>query len=122
MRQKHGLDTMVVVDQNGRIECVNAQVERMFGYGRDELPDDHVEILIPERFRKGHIQYRAGYVADPHLRPMGAGLELYGKRKDGSEFPVEIMLSPIESEAGSLVIAVIRDITRRTQADEALRE
>ncbi len=115
-------DTMVVVGHDGRIERVNAQVEWMFGYTRDELLRQPVEALLPERFRERHVAHRAGYVADPHLRPMGLGLVLYGRRKDGSEFPVEIMLSPVEAESNGLVIAVIRDITRRQGAEKALRE
>jgi len=115
-------DTMVVVDCDGRIERVNAQVERAFGYRRDELPGKPVELLLPERFRQQHVKHRDDYLADRRLLPMGIGLELYGKRKDGSEFPVEIMLSPVESESGNLVIAVIRDITRRRRDEEALRE
>jgi PAS domain S-box-containing protein len=115
-------DTIVVVGPAGRIERVNAQVERMFGYTRDGLLGQAVETLLPERFRERHITHRAGYAADPHLRPMGLELVLYGRRKDGSEFPVEIMLSPVEAGSNRLVIAVIRDITRRQGAEEALRE
>lgn len=115
-------DTMVVVNSNGHIERVNVQVERMFGYKREELLGKPVEVLIPERFRQQHIKHRAGYVSDPHLRPMGVGFVLYGRRKDGSEFPVEIMLSPVTDESYNLVIAVIRDITRRQRNEEALRE
>lgn len=115
-------DTMVVVNRNGCIERVNTQVERMFGYTRDELQGQRVEMLLPERFRGKHAAHRAGYMSDPHLRPMGMGLVLYGQRKDGSEFPVEIMLSPVEEGSNSLVIAVIRDITRRKRDEEALRE
>lgn len=114
-------DTMVVVNRAGRIERVNSQVERMFGYSRGELLGQAVEILLPERFRLRHAEHRADYMADPHLRPMGGGLALYGRRKDGSEFPVEIMLSPVETGSSSLVIAVIRDISSRKQAAEALR-
>jgi PAS domain S-box-containing protein len=115
-------DTMVVVDGDGCIERVNAQVERVFGYRGEELLGQRVEILLPERFRQKHIAHRGGYVADPHLRPMGEGLVLYGQRKDGTEFPVEIMLSPVKGESGSLVMAVIRDVTRRQRDEEALRE
>jgi len=115
-------DTMVVVGRDGCIERVNAQVERMFGYARDDLLGQPVETLLPERFRERHVAHRAGYVTDPHLRPMGLGLVLHGRRKDGSEFPVEIMLSPVEAVSNGLVIAVIRDITRRQGAEEALRE
>ncbi|MEW6126072.1 MAG: PAS domain S-box protein [Acidobacteriota bacterium] len=115
-------DTMLVVDHNGRIERVNAQVEEMFGYRRDELLGQQVEVLLPEKFRQHHVARRTAYTLDPHLRPMGAGLTLYGKRKDGSEFPVEIMLSPVTAASGRLVIAVIRDISRRKHNEEALRE
>ncbi len=115
-------DTVAVVNHGGCIVRVNAQVERMFGYSRHELTGKPIETLIPDRFRSRHGHHRAGYVAEPHTRPMGAGLELFGKRKDGSEFPVDIMLSPMEAEDGSMVISVIRDITRRKQAEEAQRE
>ncbi len=115
-------DTIIVIDRQGRIERVNAQVERMFGYGSGELLGRQVEILLPERFRRRHTKHRINFLADPHLRPMGAGLELFGRRKDGGEFPVEIMLSPVDAAGGSIVIAVIRDITRRKSADAALHE
>ncbi len=115
-------DPIVVIDRRGCIERVNAQVEPTFGYKNDELLGRPVEILLPERFRRRHTKHRMGFLADPHLRPMGAGLELFGRRKDGGEFPVEIMLSPVDAAGGSIVIAVIRDITRRKRKDEALRE
>ncbi len=115
-------DTVALVNHDGHIVRINAQVERMFGYNSAELTGQPIEILIPDRFRSGHLQHRAGYVAEPRTRPMGAGLQLFGKRKDGSEFPVDIMLSPMEAEEGSMVISVIRDITRRMQAEEAQRE
>ena len=115
-------DTVAVVDHNGRIVRVNAQVEKMFGYSSSELTGEPIETLIPDRFRSGHVQHRRGYVTEPHTRPMGAGLELFGKRKDGSEFPVDIMLSPMEAEEGHMIISVIRDITRRKQAEEAQRD
>jgi PAS domain S-box-containing protein len=112
----------LVANQNGRIVRVNAQVEQMFGYIRDELIGEPIEALIPERTKLQHALHRSVYLAEPHARPMGAGLELYGKRKDGSEFPVDIMLSPMEAEGGCIIIAVIRDITKRKQAEEALKE
>lgn len=115
-------DTMLVVDSRGYIERANAQIETMFGYPRVELIGQRIEILLPERLRHQHIAHRAGYLADPHLRPMSAGLDLYGRRRDGSEFPVEIMLSPIKAEVGGLVIAIVRDITRRKQAEAEVRE
>jgi PAS domain S-box-containing protein len=115
-------DTMIVVDDKGHITSLNEQVERMFDYSREELFGQPIEILIPDRFRRQHINHRADYGADPHLRPMGVGLKLYGRRKDGTEFPVEIMLSPLKTESTSPVIAVIRDITRRQRDEEALRE
>lgn len=114
-------DTIVVVDGEGKIIRVNAQMQKMFGYERDELTGQSIEILLPERFQGRHAEYRAHYISEPHTRPMGAGLELFGKRKDGSEFPVDIMLSPMNSEDGRIVIAVVRDITRRSQAEEALQ-
>ncbi|MET0645950.1 MAG: PAS domain S-box protein [Pyrinomonadaceae bacterium] len=115
-------DPVVVIDRHGRIERVNAQVEPTFGYKNEELLGHPVEILLPERFRRRHTKHRINFLTDPHLRTMGAGLELFGRRRDGGEFPVEIMLSPVDAPGGSIVIAVIRDITRRKRADAALRE
>jgi PAS domain S-box-containing protein len=110
-----------VVNQQGKIVRANTQVETMFGYSREELIGETIETLLPERFR-GHVDYRSHYIAEPHTRPMGAGLTLYGRRKNDSEFPVDIMLSPMQWEDGGMVIAVIRDITRRSQAEESLRD
>ncbi|HEY6121763.1 MAG TPA: PAS domain S-box protein [Pyrinomonadaceae bacterium] len=115
-------DTVVVINSSGQIARINAQVERMFGYSGTELLGKSIEVLIPERFRSSHVRHREGYIVEPHTRPMGAGLELSGRRKDGSEFPVDIMLSPMEVEGGSMVIGVVRDITRRKQAETALQE
>ncbi len=115
-------DTMVLVDSSGHITRINAQVEAMFGYRQMELLNQPIECLLPERFRQGHIKHRADYNIEPHIRTMGAGLELSGRRRDGSEFPVEIMLSPIETRDGRQVIAVVRDTTRRKRAEAAQRE
>ena len=113
-------DAMVIVDEAGQIVFVNAQTERMFGYGREELLGQRVELLVPERFRQKHSGHRGRFAADPHTRAMGAGLELYGRRKDGTEFPVEISLSPIEHEQRVLVAAAIRDVTGRKRIDAEL--
>ncbi len=114
-------DAIVIVDGAGRIVLVNRQTEEMFGYPRHELLGQSIETLMPERFRQGHERQRAGYVAAPRARPMGSGLELYGRRRDGSEFPVEISLSPMQSEGEMLVTSIIRDITERKEAEAALR-
>jgi two-component system, cell cycle sensor histidine kinase and response regulator CckA len=114
-------DAIVVTDTDGNIVLVNTQAESMFGYSRDELLGKPLEILMPVLYREKHAQHRARYFSRPTSRPMGAGLELYGKRKDGSEFPVDIMLSPLETEDGLLGLSVIRDISDRKRAEEALR-
>ena len=113
-------DAILVIDREGRICQANAQVERFFGYNPQELIGLPVEVLIPERFRHSHPSHRAQYTAQPHTRSMGAGLELYGRRKDGIEFPVDIMLSPLQTDGEPLAIAVVRDITDRKRAEDAL--
>lgn len=106
-------DAVVIIEPGGNIVLVNAQTERMFGYQREDVIGRPVEILLPERFRHIHSLDREGYVADPRARPMGAGLDLYGRRADGSEFPVDISLSALEPPGGMLLAANVRDITER---------
>ena len=115
-------DAIVIVNQRGQIVLVNSQTERLFGYHREELLTKPVEILVPDRFHASHPGHRTGYFHEPRVRSMGEGLELYGRRKDGTEFPVEISLSPLETEDGTLVSSSIRDITERKRVERTLSE
>ncbi|HME03847.1 MAG TPA: PAS domain S-box protein, partial [Solirubrobacteraceae bacterium] len=110
-------DGVVLVDAQGQIKLVNRRTEELFGYEPGELIDREVELLVPGRLRAEHLAHRGGYVAEPRRREMGAGLELYGRRKDGSEFPVEISLSPMQADGDLLVIAIVRDVSERRAAE-----
>lgn len=117
-------DALVVIDAAGRIVVVNKQTEDMFGYRRAEILGQPIEVLVPERFRTDHVAKRDGYLAkaNPDARPMGAGLELVGRRKDGREIPVEISLNPLTSETGLLVVASVRDVSERRRSVAQLRK
>src|SRR5215470_14002722 len=115
-------DAMVIVDASGHITLVNGQTEKLFGYKREELLGHPVENLIPERFHENHLGHRQDFATSPRLRMMGSGMELFGRRKDGTEFPVEISLSPFKSKDGVLVFSAIRDITLQKQGQRELAE
>jgi PAS domain S-box-containing protein len=115
-------DAFVLVDDRGRIELVNGQTETLFGYRREELLGQPIELLVPPRFRGDHAAHRAGYFDKPRVRQMGLGMQLFGQRKDGTEFPVEVSLSPLQAEDGrTLVSSAIRDVTERKRMAELTR-
>jgi PAS domain S-box-containing protein len=106
-------DAIVIADTAGRIVEINIHTVGMFGYSRAELVGEPVEALMPERFRGKHVGEREEYAGNPHVRPMGLGMALFGMKKDGQEFPIEISLSPYHSALGPLVVAAIRDVSGR---------
>jgi PAS domain S-box-containing protein len=114
-------NAIVVIDENGRVVIVNSQTEKLFGYSRDQLIGQPIELLVPERFRSAHPGQRRSFFVDARARPMGAGRDLYGLRSDGTEFPVEIGLNPIRTERGMLVLSAIVDITERQRAERRFR-
>lgn len=115
-------DAIVIVNEYGEITLINSQTEKLFGYSREELLNRSVDILVPGRFREHHHEHRQGYFKQSNVRPMGSGLDLYGLRKDGSEFAIEISLSPLETVEGRLVSAAIRDITARKNAEQVIKD
>ena len=113
-------DAMIIIDDHGKIAVVNGQAESMFGYTREQMLGQTIEMLLPERLREQHVENRAAFGEDPRLRPMGAGLDLVARRKDNTEFPVEISLSPVQSAGRKFVSSVIRDVTRRKQMQDEI--
>src|SRR5271165_5297257 len=114
-------DAVIAVDRDGTMVQVNAQAQELFGYERDELIGQKVELLVPESYRRQHHHHRQNFAEAPKTRRMGADLDLYGRRRNGSEFPVEISLSPVPTENGMLVLSAIRDISDRKRIAEELR-
>ena len=114
-------DAIVAVDQTGTVVQVNSQTQELFGYGRDELMGQKIEMLVPDRYRRQHQHHRKNFAEVPKTRRMGADLDLYGRRRNGSEFPVEISLSPVSTERGTFVLSAIRDISDRKRIAEELR-
>lgn len=114
-------DGMLVVGPEGKIIVANSQIEELFGYSHDELMGERPEILVPDEFKKAHLAHRAQYEGHPTIRAMGSGLSLKGRRKDGSEFPVEISLSPRLTSEGTLIVAAVRDISERLRLEAERR-
>jgi formate hydrogenlyase transcriptional activator len=114
-------DAVLVCDAEGNIREANARVETLFGYKHEELVGRAIEVLVPERFRGGHPKHRNDYSGDPRLRPMGVGLELFGRHKNGSEFPVDILLGPVPRPQGRIILVVVRDLSERQKYEDALK-
>src|SRR5208282_3591563 len=114
-------DAIVAVDRDGTMIQVNSQAQQLFGYDRDELIGQKVEMLVPENYRHEHHHHRENFAQAPKTRRMGANIELYGRRRNGSEFPVEISLSPVSTEKGTVVLSAVRDISDRKRIEEELR-
>ena len=115
-------DAMIIIDEQGKIAIMNAQAETMFGYSREEILGQRIEILLPARLKKQHVRHREEYSSDPKVRPMGAGRDLVARRSDGNEFPVEISLSPVMTGGGRFISSVIRDVTRRKRMQDEIIE
>src|SRR5690242_20545174 len=115
-------DAMIIIDASGSVLFANNQISALFGYSGDAVIGRKVEMLLPERFRNRHVGHRSSYAASGRVRPMGAGLELFALRADGTEFPVEISLSPIRDGADLLIAAAIRDVTDRKRVERELKE
>jgi len=115
-------DAMLIVNSEGNIVAVNSQVELMFGYSREELIRQKVEILIPSRYGQSHVKHRSSFLNENRTRPMGAGETLFAKRKHGAEFPVEISLSPVRTAQGLFVISAVRDVTARKNAEDRIKQ
>ena len=113
-------DAILVIGSDGRVVRVNQQAERLFGYAREELLRMDHDVIVPDRFREKHLDDRKGYMSAPHVRHMGTGLELYGRRKDGSEFPVDIALGPLRGKVENVTLAVVRDFTERKRAQDKI--
>ncbi len=115
-------DAVVIIDGNGVIALVNSQTEQLFGYGRAELLGRPLEMLMPERYRGSHFAQTRAYTADPRARPMGSGLDLFGMRKDGSEFPIDVSISPLPPQKEIFIASTIRDMTSHRRLEEELRQ
>ena len=114
-------DAMVIIRDGGEIVLINAQTEKMFGYSKEELLGQSMEVLVPKRFREQHARHRFDFSNNPHIRPLGSGMELFGLRKNGEEFPADISISPLITDEGLLVSSSIRDISARRAIENELR-